>query len=572
MSNMDYDDKDQDEGSEQDPASLEGKGWDILAGGKDNPFSLGGEDPFDLKSPENPDPYTDDDEADWIIQSGVKDEATGEPIPSDAYWDRGRGTSAADAAPRDLSPEELGAIPPTEGEKPPVTGPITAPAYLFPGGDEGEPAAAASESAEEETAGLSYGVTVTPIGPEGEPPVTPPSPTVSPGTSTYEAPSVPPGSTLTELTGGALSPGVEVTPLGPDGQPVAPPQTAPGTPPLGSPSGEVPQPSSFEPPLGGPIQPPGGPLPPTTPGPLGAPGAAPDMPPWDLPQQPQGLLPSDFISDPFFSPPKIRDEVGEELKPEEDLATLLITKERVNALWDEIDETYNLVIDDVRGHFDSTDQAIRDLKRAQELLLAGAEHYDNAQRLVIEVKARLRLEQKVREWSRTTGTWLGVYLVIWLLMLSIASLFTNRVNEIITAFIPVSLAATWLPSLFGGLGGVVGAIWVLVKHIAVKRDFDPIHMPWYVLTPILGVAMGVVTYFLVLVAGVVFQSAVLQNAANSPVLLLLCIIVGFNQNVLWSLITRVFNTIFPRPPEEEKATVEKNGSTTPGEPSMGPQG
>ena len=74
--------------------SLTGKGWDILAGGKENSFAMGGDDPFDLKSSDNPNPYTDDDEANWILTSG----AMPPPPESDAPL-----SDRADEAPRDLT-------------------------------------------------------------------------------------------------------------------------------------------------------------------------------------------------------------------------------------------------------------------------------------------------------------------------------------------------------------------------------------------------------------------------------------------------------------------------------------
>jgi hypothetical protein len=529
MSNAGYQD-DSEKNDEQESASLEGKGWDVLAGGRDNPFKLGGDDPFDLKSTSNPNPYTDDDEADWILTSGVKPEAQPD-----------------EGTPRDLSPEELGTMAPDLGSAASPPGPITAPTYLFPGGDQGEPAAPSSGPGS--MAGLSYGVSVTPVGPEGEPPLTPPPSDLPPISAVPEA--HPRSSVVVEAPGG-ISPGVSVTPVEPEAQPIPsvsmPPSTSPTAPDttmLG----------------GGPIELPVVPVTPSTPMP-----SVPATPPWDLPQQPQGLMPPDFVRDPFLSPPQTAQPVGDELEPEEGLASMLITSDRVNALWEEINETYNLVVSDVRGHFETTEQSIQDLKRARELLLAGPRYYDNSEQLVIEVKARLRLEEKVRQWSRSRGTWLAVYLIVWLLLLSAGSLLTNTVDEITHPFVPEWLAATWLPGLFGGLGGVLGALWILVKHIAVKRDFDPIHTPWYVTNPFMGVGMGVVTYFVVLVGGNTFLNmADISGDIGTflqakPYLYLFCIIIGFNQNVLWALIDRFLDTVFPQPKEDETAVTEMTRS------------
>ncbi len=567
MASQDYEDEQQDS-TPEDPASLKGKGWDVLAGGKQNPYELGGEDPFDLQTPPTSGPYTEDDEADWIITGGLK--ARAEEPASEAG-------APSLYAPRDVTADELAHMTSSQlGAMDMGTGPLSEPE---------SPASPETSALPREdwplpveppaTAGISPGVHVVPAGEEQTlPPSSPFTPPL--GTPSY-VPSVGPEGVYPVtpapvLPGeGALSPGVSVTPLGPDGQPITahePPAVSPVQPSI---------------PPGGPLAPGGGPIslpdqplviPPTMP-------SVPDRPPWPIPQ-PQGLPQGGFfISDPFSDEKSKLPIPGEELLPDEQLRTMLVTPERVQALWDEIDETFDLIINDVRGHYGTTEQAIADLKEARELLLAGTQYYDNAEQLVYQVKARLRLEEKVRQWSRSRGTWLGVYLVVWLLALSATSLLTNRVGVESQTYVPAWLAATWLPGLFGGLGGVVGALWVLIKHIAVKRDFDPIHTPWYVLNPFMGVAMGVVTYFVILVSG-----NTLLNLANSgvsldlvdspfsPVLYLLCIVVGFNQNVLWSLIDRIVDTLFPRPAEDSSAATdiaERADRGTPSEP-RGPQG
>lgn len=248
--------------------------------------------------------------------------------------------------------------------------------------------------------------------------------------------------------------------------------------------------------------------------------------------------------------------VTEELVPDPDRALTLITQERVDRLWEEINETYTYVIADVRGYYHSTEQSIAELKRARELLLAGAEHFDNAEEAVKRVKSRLRLERKVRQWSRTRGVWLAVYLTLWLMVLTIATLLTSRVYEIALVLVPDWMAATFLPALYGGLGGVVGALWVLIKHMVRRRDFDPIHTPWYVLNPILGMALGAITYFLLRASTLILglNTVPLGDPGEQFGLYFLSVVVGFNQNVLWALIDRVIGAVIP--PEDKPATTE----------------
>ncbi|HQA69515.1 MAG TPA: hypothetical protein PK801_14415, partial [Aggregatilineales bacterium] len=263
--------------------------------------------------------------------------------------------------------------------------------------------------------------------------------------------------------------------------------------------------------------------------------------------------------DPFANERTVGTRVSgpEELEPDPALERLLITQERIDALWDEINDTYNVVIMDVRGYYRTTEAAIADLKRARELLLAGEAHFDNAEQLVKSVKARLRLEEKVRQWSRTRGTWLAIYLITWLMVLAGATLMSSRVFEAATQLVPQWMAATFLPALYGGLGGVVGALWVLIKHIVKERDFDPIHTPWYILNPFMGVALGAITYFLLRASALILGTSPvsLGDPSEQFGLYFLAIVVGFNQNVLWALIDRVIKAIIP--PAEESSPAER---------------
>ncbi len=494
------DDAEESRGPADESASLEGLGWDILVGGKDNPFALGGEDPFDLSSEDAADrsesgsPFADDAEVDAILEGLselASDLLTGE-MPDDAFWDRGRGAEtpepspssdeSAEPPPRDLSPEDLGYRPTSEpvevaGEEAPapaaepetpVGGPISAePAVIA------ETEEVAEELAEEpETAAPASPITDDEIDALLSEPASQPSPS-SPAVSTWAAP--------------------------------------------------VPQ--SFA------------------------------------------------IYDPFKTDVDVKLSVtpAPDLPLDKEMENLLITPERINALWDEINETYGYVVDDVRGHFSTTERAIADLKRARELLLAGAENFDNAEELVFQVKSRLRLEEKVRQWSRARGTWLGAYLILWFTLLVLAILVSNRVQVALEPHVLDWVLASLLPGLFGGLGGVVGALWVLIKHIVKKRDFDPIHTPWYVTNPFMGIALGVVTYLVVRGGGGILSSVAGTSteylSAASPALYLLCVVVGFQQNVLWSLIDRFVNAVMPERREDEVAATDVTGEGT-----SGPQG
>lgn len=499
--------------SEEAEFSLSGKGWDILVGGADNVAALGGPNPFDIEGGQA-------DDLSELLAAGAT-EGHVESVAAEVFYDRGRGAEMPEppdvteafgsGPPRDLSPEELGAAPVVMGAGQPVMPPPP-------------PAAGRLDD---------LGV---------------------------DMPAMPPISELTRppIVDGPTLP-AQPSPVVPGARPApAPEAPRPTGPRPFAPADTTPRP--FAPstgPFGAPAEPAMPDIPPAVP-PVVRPAAeAPSM-------RGARVLPATFSrpDDPFIERPVAR-PVTPEMEPHDELEAALITPDRINALWDEINETYALVIGDVRGYYNATDTAIADLKKAREYLLAGTEYFDNAEELVKRVKARLRLENKVRQWSRSQGAWLGVYLVLWLILLFTAFLLTNRIDAIVRDLVPDWLAAGVMPGLFGSVGGVVGALWVLIKHIAKRRDFDPIHAPWYIVNPFMGMALGVITYFLVFATGSVLGAempSTPQEIEGTGLygLYAVCTIVGFKQNVLWALVDRVSKAIAPQ--EEIRPTVEEESS------------
>ena len=505
-----------DPGKDDPSASVTGKGWDILVGGKENSVAAGGADPFDMNktapSATTADVRAKDAETDAILKSvSGQPVDSGAALPPEAALDAGRGAEA----PRDLGPQELA------------------------------------------TPGVSAGVTVTPVGGSSPAPSGPITITevTKPGTAPLNS------SAITEIT----KPAAPVTAPAPS-RPVFPP--VPSAPAPGSGITEV----------SGPMTP-TGPLAPTAPMPsmppartLPAANPAAPLPfvPGTASPQSGGFASQTAIGDPFSTqvdtPLKL---VGPDVPPDPVLEKQLITSSRIDALWNAINETYDLVINDVRGHFNTTEEAIEQLAHARELLVSGPANFDEAEELVMDVKARLRLEEKVRQWSVARGTWIATYLILWFPLLSLATFTTNNVMALNDKFklVPEFLASTWLPAIFGIFGGAVGALWVLNKHMTKKRDFDPIHTMWYVTNPFLGGALGVVAYFLVRGGGFLVTQAGGSDTFNltPPLTVVLCtlsVLVGFNQNILWSLVDRFLKTVFPETKEDQIAVTDASASST----------
>jgi hypothetical protein len=67
----------------------------------------------------------------------------------------------------------------------------------------------------------------------------------------------------------------------------------------------------------------------------------------------------------------------------------------------------------------------------------------------------------------------------------------------------------------GGLGGVMGAWLVLIKHASQDQDFDKQHILWYVNSPFMGAGIGAFIYW-VMRAGLISLTNGQSQTIASP--------------------------------------------------------
>ena len=56
------------------------------------------------------------------------------------------------------------------------------------------------------------------------------------------------------------------------------------------------------------------------------------------------------------------------------------------------------------------------------------------------------------------------------------------------------VGALYYPTLFGVAGALISGYVTLDRHTTKLRDFDPIHISWYLFNPLLGGVMGLFTF------------------------------------------------------------------------------
>ena len=217
------------------------------------------------------------------------------------------------------------------------------------------------------------------------------------------------------------------------------------------------------------------------------------------------------------------------LPPHPDLVDRLVDDERLNRLWDQIDIAQEELIRLVGGERGPTDVYQQQLLQASSMLLESRANFDDARAIVYRIRSDLSRQRKVTaDIIRYRPLLLNYYLgcaIAWVVLMALKQLFVG-VAEAIGADI---VGALYYPTLFGVAGALIAGYVTLDRHTTKLRDFDPIHISWYLFNPLLGGVMGLFTFLLVSLA----NEDLLQDTASHAELAitwLVCMVGGMNQN------------------------------------------
>ena len=265
--------------------------------------------------------------------------------------------------------------------------------------------------------------------------------------------------------------------------------------------------------------------------------------------------PTTFASDLFFPPGptfEIHDAppVVGDLPADKDIIQKEVTDDRVSKLMYRAEMARRRINDEI----DSIELA-RDLleliRSSTTLILSGKDNYEEADRSLNEVEFRLSYSRRVKVWSEAIAYRLLAYEVFWLLVLGLGALFIpsilsallSELSQVSPASLPdfIMLDDLFLgvsTALWGGLGGVVGAMYSLWRHVSLKQDFNPQHKMWYYTQPIMGIPIGVVI-FLVVRIGIGFTVEGALNFDSPYGIYMLAWVAGFQQNILYEIIRQI---------------------------------
>lgn len=241
-----------------------------------------------------------------------------------------------------------------------------------------------------------------------------------------------------------------------------------------------------------------------------------------------------------------------------DNTALLIEEKAIRQLWERTTKAQERVTRLITPRSQAV-ELFDKIQIGRNLLLAGNDHFDEADRLIAEVEHAVELKSKVISGSKRVAPWLFLYELAWLVGLGYVTYSLNSTPILLAANnAPVILNINQLMAslCWGGMGGVVGALFALWKHVAVAQDFDSQYSMWYLTNPIMGVALGGFV-FLVIQAGFLSLTAggaggeAIQSALVIYVLAWVC---GFKQNVVYEIVRRILDVFKVNP--EKNETVE----------------
>ncbi|HBY09298.1 MAG TPA: hypothetical protein DEH22_16525, partial [Chloroflexi bacterium] len=224
------------------------------------------------------------------------------------------------------------------------------------------------------------------------------------------------------------------------------------------------------------------------------------------------------------------------LDASEQLVAVLITQKSLKALWERADRAQDAVKTNIKA-LGIARELLTLIQSARNEILAGKDRYEEAERYINEVEFRIQLSQQMPIWGKTYGLPLFIYEFVWGLATLVVLLYW--INQPIAALgVTTDFYYLFGCIMWGGIGGVVGALISLVKHLSIDQDFDRQHLLWYVGSPIVGYGVGAVIY-LVLSAGLLSLTGPGQDISSPFIMYTLAWLCGYQQNIFTDLLKRV---------------------------------
>jgi hypothetical protein len=226
------------------------------------------------------------------------------------------------------------------------------------------------------------------------------------------------------------------------------------------------------------------------------------------------------------------------------IVDMLVTEAKIKDLWERADKAHKLVNEHI-NNLQLAQKSLDYIQMARNELMGGPENYEEAERFINEVEYRIELIKKIRKFPKWYIPRLYLYEIVWAIaFLLVLVLFVGIDTAFAGSKIEGIPDAVYLLSsmIWGGFGGVVGALLALVKHFSIEQDFDTQHTWWYLSSPAIGIGIGAVVYLFMHVG--LFAIIGSEGDIASPLIIyVFAWLAGYQQNIFTDLVKRMMKTL-----------------------------
>ena len=222
------------------------------------------------------------------------------------------------------------------------------------------------------------------------------------------------------------------------------------------------------------------------------------------------------------------------------------------ALHQQIDELYKQVTTEFSSPPGNADQMLTLLQEARQILLESPENYVAAEYRIAQVRSTMSRTRESRLQSANLAPRVFVYEVVWLALLLLGLVFATPLAELFTHTGNIAGATAsdvfpfWNTLMWGGIGGIIGALYALWWHVSDQQDFDRQYMMWYLVQPIMGVVLGGIVFLLLTGGFLLLQIKPSDPNAGARLLpYLVAVLAGFRQNFIYNQLDRLIGLFAP---------------------------
>lgn len=226
---------------------------------------------------------------------------------------------------------------------------------------------------------------------------------------------------------------------------------------------------------------------------------------------------------------------------------------RLQSLTKNIDALYQQMTREVGARHETLEDVANLLQQARAALLRGSDGFAEAEKLTMQAQGLLRRKEESRRWAAFYGTIILGYEFLFFIAFVLVLAFDRPLAAWVGSLTHVTEALNmrdilpfWDTMIWGGIGGVVGALYSLYWHVAEQQDFDRQYNMWYVVQPIMGAMLGAFIY-LIVVSGMLAMSINIQTVSSSWFPSALACLCGFRQKFILELLDKLVEVIGLRP-------------------------